>query len=267
LDARKLADLLRTGMLRPVYHGENGLRTLRELGRSYQTIGKDLTRVMNRLKALYRGWGIPCGGTQVYAARSREEWLSKLPQAGVRRRAELLYQQLDGLQELRREVRPEFLAESRKHKAAKLLRQIPCIGPIRAARLIGLMQTPHRFRSKRQLWTYSGLGIETHDSAQYRFVSGQVQRSKKPQQVRGLNRNHNHEMKDERDLQERGHPGQLRHGAVPRFLHEFASQGDEAGDGASDTGAQDCGHYLNTLEKGGTFRRRTTENASSLSIE
>ena len=28
--------------------------------------------------------------TQVYAARSREEWLSKIPQAGVRRRAELL---------------------------------------------------------------------------------------------------------------------------------------------------------------------------------
>jgi len=166
------------------------------LGCSYQTISKDLTRVMNRLKALYRGWGIPCAGTQVYAVRCREEWLSKIPQAGVRRRAELLYQQLDGLQALRRNVRPEFLTESRKHKAAKLLRQIPCIGPIRAARLIALMQTPHRFRSKRQLWTYSGLGIETHDSAQFRFVSGQLQRSKKPQQIRGLNRNHNHEMKE-----------------------------------------------------------------------
>ena len=196
VDARKLADLLRTGMLRPVYHGENGLRTLRELGRSYQTISKDLTRVMNRLKALYRGWGIPCAGTQVYAPRYREQWLNKIPQAGVRRRAELLYQQLDGLQTLRRNLRPEFLAESRKHKAAKLLRQIPCIGPIRAARLIALMQTPHRFRSKRQLWTYSGLGIETHDSAQFRFVRGQLQRSKKPQQIRGLNRNHNHEMKE-----------------------------------------------------------------------
>src|ERR1700726_3502159 len=196
MDARKLAELLRTGMLRPVYHGENGLRTLRELARSYQTISKDLTRVMNRMKALYRGWGIPCAGTQVYAARSREEWLTKIPQAGVRRRAELLYQQLDGLQILRRNVRPEFLAESRKHKASKLLRQIPCIGPIRAARLIGLMQTPHRIRSKRQLWTYSGLGVETHDSAQFRFVSGQLQRSRKPQQIRGLNRNHNHEMKE-----------------------------------------------------------------------
>ena len=126
VDACKLADLLRTGMLRPVYHGENGLRTLRELARSYQTISKDLTRVMNRLKALYRGWGIACAGTQVYAPRYREEWLNKIPQAGVRRRAELLYQQLDGLQGLRRNLRPEFLAESRKHKAAKLLRQIPC---------------------------------------------------------------------------------------------------------------------------------------------
>jgi transposase len=196
IDAQKLANLLRTGMLRPVYHGENGLRTLRELGRSYQTISKDLNRVMNRLKALYRGWGIACSGTQVYAPRYREEWLGKIEHAGVRRRAELLYQQLDGLQALRRTLRPELLAESRKHKATKLLRQIPCIGPIRAARLIALMQTPHRFRSKRQLWTYSGLGIATRDSAQYRFVRGQLQRSKKPQQIRGLNQNHNHEMKE-----------------------------------------------------------------------
>jgi transposase len=186
---------MRTGMLRPVYHGENELRTLRELGRSYQTISKDLNRVMNRLKALYRGWGIACGGTQVYAPRYREAWLNKIPHAGVCRRAELLYEQRDGLQALRRKLRPELLAESRKHKAAKLLRQIPCIGPIRAARLIGLMQTPHRFRSQRQLWTYRGLGMETHDSAQYRFVRGQLQRSNKPQQLRGLNENHNHEMK------------------------------------------------------------------------
>src|SRR5499425_871123 len=170
VDARKLAELLRSGMLRPVYHGENGLRTLRELARSYQTISKDLQRVMNRLKALYRSWGIPCSGTQVYAPRYREEWLNKITHAGVRRRAELFYEHLDGLQVLRRQARGEFLAESQKHKAVKVLRQIPCIGPIRAALLLALMQTPHRFRSKRQLWTYSGLGVETHDSAQHRYV-------------------------------------------------------------------------------------------------
>jgi transposase len=168
---------------------------LRELARSYEVVSKDLKRVMNRLKALYRSWGIPCTGTQVYGRRHREQWLKKIAEAGVLRRAELFYQQLDALQALRHTVRGEFLAESRRHQAVKVLRQIPSIGPLRAAQLVALIQTPHRFRSKRQLWTYSGLAVETRNSAQYRYVDGQLQRSKKPQQVRGLNQNHNHAMK------------------------------------------------------------------------
>src|ERR1700752_2521427 len=196
IDARKLAELLRSGMLRAVYHGENGLQTLRELARSYLTISKDQARVMSRLKALYRSWGIPCSGRQVYAPRHREQWLSRIAQPGVRRRAELFYQQLDGLSAVRHTVRGELLAESRKHQAVKILRQIPFIGPLRAAQLVAVMQTPHRFQSKRQLWTYSGLAVKTHESSQYRYVDGQLQRSKKPQQVRGLNQNHNHAMKE-----------------------------------------------------------------------
>src|SRR5438034_4138705 len=54
IDARKLAELLPLDNLEPVYHGETGVRMLRELARSYLTIVKDLSRVMNRLKALYR---------------------------------------------------------------------------------------------------------------------------------------------------------------------------------------------------------------------
>src|ERR1700691_5879798 len=46
VDARKLSDLFRAGLLTPVYHGESGIRTLRELSRSYLTVSKDLTRVM-----------------------------------------------------------------------------------------------------------------------------------------------------------------------------------------------------------------------------
>jgi hypothetical protein len=121
--------------------------------------------------------------------------LGKITEAGVRRRAEHYYQQLDALQSLRQVVRRDLLAEGRKHKAWKLLRPIPGIGPIRTALLIALIQTPQRFRTKRQLWNYSGLAIETHDSAEYRYVEGQLQRSKKPQQLRGLNQNHNHDLK------------------------------------------------------------------------
>jgi hypothetical protein len=38
--------------------------------------------------------------------------------------------------------------------------------------------------------------VTTHDSAQHRYVDGQLQRSKKPQQIRGLNQKHNHQMKE-----------------------------------------------------------------------
>src|SRR5881398_1011447 len=69
IDARKLAELLRGNQLKPVYHGETGVRMLRELSRSYLTIVKDLSRVMNRLKAVYRSWAIPCAGRDVYYTR------------------------------------------------------------------------------------------------------------------------------------------------------------------------------------------------------
>ena len=45
IDARKLAELLRSNLLRLVYHGEHGLRTLNELARSYLTISKDLSQL------------------------------------------------------------------------------------------------------------------------------------------------------------------------------------------------------------------------------
>jgi transposase len=195
IDAQKLAEPLRNESLSAVYHGENGLRTLKELSRSYLILSKDLTRVMNRLKALYHSWGIACSGTKVYAPRHRVEWLSKIAEAGVRCRAEFTYQQLDGLQALRRAVRRDLLAESRKHQATKLLRQVPGIGPIRAALLVALLQTPNRFGTKRQLWAYSGLAIQTHGSGKYLYVEGQLRRSQKPVALRGLNKNHNHDLK------------------------------------------------------------------------
>ncbi len=196
IDARRLAELLRLNHLHPVYHGEHGLRSLKELVRSYLTITKDLGRVMSRVKAIYRSWAIPCSGKQVYAPRHRAEWLGKITEPGVRRRAEFYYQQLDALRTVRKEVRRELLAEGKKHPVCKRLCQIPAIGPIRSAVLLGILQTPHRFRSKRQLWTYSGLGIVTQSSADHRSVEGQLERVKKQGSIRGLNRNCNHDLKN-----------------------------------------------------------------------
>jgi transposase len=195
IDARKLATLLRGGLLSPVYHGENGVGTLKELARSYLAITKDLTSVMNRLKALYRSRAILCAGKLVYAPQHRVEWLGNLTGVGLHCRAERLYQQFDMLRGLRQQARRDLLVESRKHRGYRILRQIPCIGPIRATLLIALLQTPHRFRTKRQLWAYSGLAVETRVSAEYRLAAGQLERSKKARMTCGLNANHNHHLK------------------------------------------------------------------------
>jgi HSP90 family molecular chaperone len=78
IDARKLAELLRSNIIRSVYHGEQGVRTLKEQARSYLTISKDVARVMSRLKAIYRCWGIPTPSDMNSPAMSftsrRGEW-------------------------------------------------------------------------------------------------------------------------------------------------------------------------------------------------
>jgi hypothetical protein len=133
IDARKLAELLRAGLLSPVYHGQNSTAAVKHLGRSYAALTEDTTRIMGRLKALYRSQAIACAGQKPYGTRHRDEWLAQLTDSGLQRRARRLYQELDVLQQLRREARRDLILECRKHSEAKLLRTVPWLGPIRVA--------------------------------------------------------------------------------------------------------------------------------------
>ena len=120
---------------------------------------------------------------------------------------------VDAVSPVRRRARAELLAESRKQPASQILPSIPFIGPIRTAVLIARVQVPYRFRTKKQFWTYCGLGLETRNSAEYGVVDGQIQRRKKPALVKGLNFNHNHELKDifkATATAASAHPGPLR---------------------------------------------------------
>jgi len=134
---------------------------------------------MNRIKALYRSRAIACAGTNVYKSPPRETWLDKLPEVGVRARASRLYAELDHLTSLRREARQAMLVESRRHVASKILHQVPPLGTVRIAQLIAAVATPHRFRSKRQFWSYCGLAVRTRSSADHHFVSGDIRRAAK----------------------------------------------------------------------------------------
>jgi transposase len=196
IDARRLAELLRNNSLRAVYHGENGMRTLKELARSYMSLQQDSTRIKNRIKAIFRSRGIPCRGRLVYGAKSRNEWLQKLDNEGARRRADRLLRELDPLGPLRVEAQKEMVQQSHKHKACKILLGIPGLGNIRAALVLAYVMTPYRFPGKRKFWTYTGLSVVRRGSSEYQFVDGNVKRSKRKPLPRGLNQNYNHILKD-----------------------------------------------------------------------
>ena len=147
----------------------------------------------------------------------------------------------------------------------KLLRQIPSIGPIRAALLVALLQTPHRFRTKRQLWAYSGFAVETHDSGEYRLVRGKLERNRDRITVRGLNDNHNH--RSEKSVQKCCH---IRQYSAWPTLHDFYVALVEKGmrpTMARLTLARKIAAITLTIwKKGVEFRRQTIESASSLSV-
>ena len=150
IDARRLAELLRLNALKAVYHGQHSTRALKELARSYVNLQQDCTRGMNRLKAIFRGRGIPCRGTSIYQPKNRKEWLEKLEDDGARHRAERLLEQLESLVPLCSEAQKDLVRESRKHQSYKILRGIPGLGPIRVALILAFVVTPHRFLNKRQ---------------------------------------------------------------------------------------------------------------------
>ena len=153
VDAGELADLLRAGRLRAVYHGRSDRLALKELTRTYENLVEDAVGAMLRVKALFRARVIRTAGKQVYEPQSRGSWLDRPPDRGCRFRAEALAAKLDVLRELRRKVKPAMLAEARKDPAYELLRTMPLFGPVRVAQLLVTMQTPWHFRTKRNLST------------------------------------------------------------------------------------------------------------------
>jgi transposase len=101
------------------------------------------------------------------------------------------------LQELRPTAKRALITAAQRDPAWPVLRAIPYLGPVRVALLLATLQTPWRFRTKRQLWAYAGLAVVTRVSAEYELEGGRaVRRQRRPPTTRGLNRNHNRIAKD-----------------------------------------------------------------------
>jgi transposase len=182
-DAFGLAEQLRTGAIKKRVFKEVGeYGTLRELGRAHAMLVQDVVRVQNRIKALLRSRGVPATGKTIYSEKHREEFLAKLPDAS-RGAAMTLYAQYDAVEAIRRRAEKELVAEAHRHAMSRVLESCPGLGPIRVAQMIPIVVSPSRFRTKRQFWSYCGLGIVMRSSSDWvrsRTVAGREPRCRRP---------------------------------------------------------------------------------------
>lgn len=195
VDALKLARKLRAGEIAEVYHGDHGTRDLKQVARCYQTLVADSVSTMARIRSIFRSVGVATGNEPLFAVGRREEWLLKLTGVGNAYRAARLFEQLDSEKVLRKQAKAEMVKVAKKHPDMALMKLLPGFGDVIAAEFIAIVDTPFRFRSKRNLWAYASLAVVQHESDEYYERDGRLQRKRKRTRTLGLNKNGNRRLK------------------------------------------------------------------------
>jgi transposase len=189
-DAHRLAEMMRTrSWPKRVIKAPQRLSALRAAVRGYVTATQDRVRAKNRLRAVCRARGVNAD-EQIYDPANRATIINRLPVA-ARQLAQQFAARLDAANEARAAAETWLYAEAEKLPEVALVATAPGIGVVRSAQIVAVMMEPHRFRTKRQLWSYAGLAVVTHASAEWERNDAGWQRRTNKVLTRGLNRNRN----------------------------------------------------------------------------
>jgi transposase len=171
-DATRLAQLLRLGVIKPVYHSQDQRWVeFRSLVQHHQDLIQHLVRTKNQLKAHMRSVGVGCTGKAIYqAAEDTKElacWLEKIHaypqlQFEVRQIVGLLGRQMDLLKETIDQIKEQ---SAQWPIIAAWQWQQPGVGLIVASTVAATLITPARFSKKSKLCAYAGLSVFEQRSA------------------------------------------------------------------------------------------------------
>ena len=161
IDAGEIADLLRVGRLKPVYHSDSALMKLRTLVSGYGDVIEEIVRTKSRYKALYRQVAIPTKEAGFYKSTERFVLLDTEEKRYV---ARTLFELIALLEEQKLGYLEQFEENVRRHKPLKLLTSIPGIGTVRANQIVAVMVTPYRFPTKYNLFGYAMLTKHNRES-------------------------------------------------------------------------------------------------------
>ena len=144
IDARKLAELLRAGLLKPVYHsGEEFLR-LRKLVRGYSGVVRAMVRVKCQHRALMWASGKDAESGEITGKTDR-----------------FVMEGLDRMLETCKAEKARYEAEFKhltsRHRLMRYLKSVPGIGDIGAVKIVAIVVDAHRFPTVRHFLSYCGL--------------------------------------------------------------------------------------------------------------
>jgi len=142
-DAERLVQLLRSNLLKPVFHCTDEFIKLRKLISGYTDVVRSSTQAKNQRSSLYRAQG---KSTKQNLLGQYENFVL----TGIENRITLC-------EEERKDYGIVFSEVLETNKVVKNLTTIPGIGIVGAITMVGLVVDPKRFKNKSKFLIYTGL--------------------------------------------------------------------------------------------------------------
>ncbi len=163
IDALKLAHLLRSKFIKPVYHTKDQNRVnFKQLVYAYHDMTKQVTRTKNKIKAHFRKQGVIIKTTSVYHSTNRNEYLQQCSHPNL---IIDYYEQLDFFTTQKENYRKQISKNNKSNPVVQNFMKIPGIGDITASTFFCIMDIPERFHHVQQVWNYAHLGKAIYESA------------------------------------------------------------------------------------------------------
>jgi len=188
--ADKLAELLRGGYLRPIYHSDDEARIeLKQWVGLYHDRVHAAVAQIHKIRARCVMHGIRIPGRVIRNVTNRVTWLQELKKPVLAPQLKMLWTGYDATAQQVKTAKKQLMQLSKKETIIQYWKEVPGIGPIRSATFFAYLDTPWRFKKKNKLWKYSGLGI--------RHIASSKDRRGRPRPARlGLERYCNRKLKD-----------------------------------------------------------------------
>jgi transposase len=150
-DALHLANELRCGHLKEVFHDDSIWVQLRTSVSGYLDIVQEIVRFKNRLKSVFRANGLKTDEIDFYKNKER---VKEFKNDSAKFVAENLFRQIDFLEEEKIRYLDWFKNNQKKYRPIRNLMTIPGISLIRANIITAIICQPDRFKNKHQFWGY-----------------------------------------------------------------------------------------------------------------